>query len=80
MQLNGVFHPSSLQPEPTAPFFLLLSSVVQSWIFLSALSLLFASQPGILPVLMWQAWEMKSFMSGEGEHLPFFFSFSLSFF
>lgn len=35
MWVRGVFHPSFLQPEPTAPFFLLLSSVVQSWIFLS---------------------------------------------
>lgn len=46
------------------PFF---SSVVDSYLFLvSFLFLLFASRPSILPVLMWQAWEMNNFMSGEG--------------
>lgn len=55
------------------PFF---SSVVDSYIFFVStlfLFLLFVSQPSILPVLMWQAWEMKSwyFMSSKEEHLLF---------
>lgn len=54
------------------PFF---SSVVDSYLFLvSFLFLLFASRPSILPVLMWQAWEMKNFMSGEGGPLLSLFS------
>lgn len=54
------------------PFF---SSVVDSYLFLvSFLFLLFASRPSILPVLMWQAWEMRNFMSGEGGPLLSLFS------
>lgn len=54
------------------PFF---SSVVDSDLFLvSFLFLLFASRPSLLPVLMWQAWEMKNFMSGEGGPLLSLFS------
>lgn len=49
------------------PFF---SSVVDACFLVPTLFLflLFASRPSILPVLMWQAWEMKNwyFMSGEG--------------
>lgn len=52
-----------------------LSSVVDSDLFLvSFLFLLFASQPSLLPVLMWQAWEMKNFMSGKGGPLLSLFS------
>lgn len=64
---------SSQMGQHILPFF---SSVVDSYLFLvSFLFLLFASWPSILPVLMWQAWEMKNwyFMSGKGGSLLLLF-------
>lgn len=65
---SGLPLPPSLLP----PLWSILTFFFVSTLFLF---LLFASRPSILPLLMWQAWEMKSwnFMSGNEEHLLFFF-------
>lgn len=57
-----------------SPLWSILTFFFVSTLFLF---LLFASRPSILPLLMWQAWEMKSwcFMSGKVERLLFFFFF-----
>ena len=67
--------PPSVPPPPRPPCGSILTFFV-STLFLFLLSSAF--RPSALPLLMWQAWEMKSwcFMSGSEEHLLlFFFSF-----